>query len=62
MTQQELVCKSCGSESFTKGEMSGYANIRPIDKIFTNGSPVIFTFCKNCGEVASIKIKNTKKF
>ena len=62
MDEQKLICKACGSDSFTKGQMDGYAKLRPINKFFTAGSPLLFTFCKYCGEVASIKVKKTKKF
>lgn len=63
MSQDNLVCKSCGNTTFAKGEMSnGYANVMPIGKTFSFGSPVIFTFCKRCGEVASIKVKKPEKF
>jgi ribosomal protein L37E len=63
MNEANLVCKSCGSTTFTKGEMNnGYANVMPIGKTFSFGSPLIFTFCKRCGEVASIKVEKPEKF
>ncbi|ASA19935.1 hypothetical protein [Paenibacillus donghaensis] len=63
MIQDNLVCKACGSTTFVQGDMSnGYANLMPLDKKFSFGSPLLFTFCKKCGEVASIKVKNTDKF
>jgi hypothetical protein len=41
---------------------NGYANVMPIGKTFSFGSPLIFTFCKRCGEVASIKVEKPEKF
>lgn len=62
-TQNSMICKVCGSDSFTHGEVGfGYANVKPKGKLFSDGSPLLLTFCKECGEVASIKVKNTKKF
>ncbi|HIW31812.1 MAG TPA: hypothetical protein IAA29_03405 [Candidatus Paenibacillus intestinavium] len=63
MNQENLTCKACGSTTFAKGEVNNeYAKVKPIGKMFTFGSPVIYTFCKNCGEVASIKIAKPEKF
>ncbi len=63
MNEANSVCKSCGSTTFTKGEMSrGDSNLLPIGKTFSFGSPLIFTFCKKCGEVASIKVTKPEKF
>lgn len=62
MEKQKLICKSCGSDSFTKGLMDGYATLRPIDKIFTVGSSLTYTFCKVCGEVSSIKVNKPHRF
>ncbi|MGE7912516.1 hypothetical protein [Lysinibacillus xylanilyticus] len=61
----KLVCKACGSDSFTTGQVGGnssHGNIRPIGSIMAFGSPFLMTFCKECGEVASIKVDNPKKF
>ncbi|MEK3795617.1 hypothetical protein MKX42_28120 [Paenibacillus sp. FSL R7-0204] len=64
MTNPEnLTCKACGSTTFVKGEVNAVdARVMPIGKTFSFGSPVIYTFCKKCGEVASIRIKNPDKF
>ncbi|MCL1696974.1 hypothetical protein [Lysinibacillus sp. BPa_S21] len=65
MENVKLVCKAYGSDSFTTGQVGGNSsqgNIRPIGSIMTFGSPLLMTFCKNCGEVASIKVDNPKKF
>ncbi|MDH6373277.1 hypothetical protein CA600_24185 [Paenibacillus sp. VTT E-133280] len=63
MNEANLVCKSCGSTTFTKGEVSSAdANLMPIGKSFSFGSPLIYTFCKMCGEVVSIKVEKPEKF
>ncbi|WP_440837394.1 hypothetical protein [Paenibacillus sp. 22594] len=63
LQQENRICPTCGGSHFTKGVMkSSDANVRPIGKPFSLGSPVIFTFCKQCGEVASIKIEKPEKF
>ncbi|KGR81863.1 hypothetical protein [Lysinibacillus odysseyi] len=65
MGNEKLVCKACGSDTFTTGQVGGTSsqgNIRPIGSIMAVGSPLIMTFCKSCGEVASIKVENPKKF
>jgi hypothetical protein len=59
---QKLICKACGSDSFTKGEMDGYAKLKPINTLFAIGSSLTYTFCKDCGEVASIKVNKPHKF
>lgn len=56
-------CKACGSHLFAKGKISnGHAKIMPIDKMFSKGSSLIYTLCKECGEVSSIKVEDTSKF
>ncbi|MBS4216214.1 hypothetical protein [Neobacillus rhizophilus] len=56
-------CKACGGTSFSKGKVSNnYAKIMPISKFFSTGSSLIYTFCKDCGEVSSIKVEDTSKF
>lgn len=58
MSGQTLTCKSCGGSSFAVGVLGhGYANIRPVNKKLTTGSPILLTYCQDCGEVASIKVK-----
>lgn len=55
-------CKACGKDSFAVGELGhGYANIRPVNKIFSTGTPLLITYCQSCGEVASIKVKELGK-
>ena len=62
MDEKKFICKFCGCDSFTIGIMDNYAKLRPIDKSFYAGSPLIYTFCKDCGEVASIKVDKPHKF
>lgn len=65
MENEKLVCKACGSDSFTTGQVGGttsQGNIRPIGSIIAVGSPLIMTFCKNCGEVASFKVVKSEYF
>jgi uncharacterized Zn finger protein len=63
MNQENVTCKACGGDTFVKGQISnGYANVMPINSFLSTGSPVIYTFCKRCGEVASIKIAKPEKF
>lgn len=62
MDEQKFICKSCGSDSFAKGILDNVARLRPIDKSFLAASALIYTFCKDCGEVASIKVDNPHKF
>ncbi len=57
----EQQCKVCGGQTFVKGKLSGYANVAPVNRIFGN-SPLLLTFCKECGEVSSMKVKKPKKF
>lgn len=59
---ENMKCKACGKDSFAVGELGhGYANVRPVGKIFHAGTPLLVTYCTNCGEVASFKIKDLGK-
>ncbi len=65
MENSKLVCKACGNDSFTQGELGGsMANVKPIklDMLHFSSSPLILTICTNCGEVASMKVKKPQKF
>lgn len=65
MEKDKLVCKICGNDSFTQGELGGsMANVKPVklDMLHFSSSPLILTICTDCGEVASIKVKNLQKF
>ncbi|RFU71373.1 hypothetical protein D0469_02350 [Peribacillus saganii] len=61
--RQQLICKACGGHSFTKGKLSNdNISVTPIENLCSVGSPLILTFCKDCGEVASIKVKYAENF
>lgn len=67
MEKDELICKTCGYNSFATGQLghgrfTTDGNIRPIGSLIASGSPLIFSFCKNCGEVTSIKVAKPEKF
>jgi len=62
MENNKLTCKSCGYSSFGEGKLDGYAKLRPVNNSLSIGSPLIFTVCQNCGEVASIKVTKPQKF
>ncbi len=65
MENNKLVCKDCGGNTFTTGQVgdaSTYGNVKPIGPPYTTGSPFIFRFCKDCGEVVSIKVAKPQKF
>ncbi|MGM9986454.1 MAG: hypothetical protein ACI35O_04410 [Bacillaceae bacterium] len=58
----EQICKACGNDTFAQGRLgNGYTSLTPINKVL-GSSPLILTFCKKCGEVASIKVKKPEKF
>lgn len=63
-TNKQESCNACGSiSSFIKGIIrNGHAKIMPIEKVFSTGSSLIYTFSKDCGEVSSIKVEDTSKF
>ncbi|TKI68541.1 hypothetical protein FC756_10345 [Lysinibacillus mangiferihumi] len=65
MENSKLICKACGGGSFVSGQVgseTSQGNVRPIGSVFSVGSPYIFNFCKDCGEVASIKVTKPQKF
>ncbi|WP_375199219.1 hypothetical protein [Bacillus sp. RS11] len=67
MESNKLVCKACGYDSFATGQLghgsfTTDSNIRPIGSLIASGSPLILSFCKNCGEVTSIKVAKPEKF
>jgi len=52
-------CKRCDGNSLIQA--TDYINLRPLGKKMAIGSEKVFTVCLDCGEVASIKIKNPEK-
>ena len=60
--EENKKCKACGKDSFAVGELGhGHANIRPSNKMFAIGTPLLVTYCEHCGEVASLKVKELGK-
>ncbi|WP_145414192.1 hypothetical protein [Paenibacillus xylanexedens] len=59
MTMTSRTCNDCGGTSFV--EATDFINLRPLDKKMSLGSERVYTICLNCGEVASIKVKNPEK-
>ncbi|AJK87562.1 MULTISPECIES: hypothetical protein [Lysinibacillus] len=67
MDNGKLICKACGKDSFATGQLghgklSTDSNVRPIGSFIASGSPLILSFCKHCGEVASFKVAKPEKF
>ncbi|QQZ09982.1 hypothetical protein [Heyndrickxia vini] len=61
--ENQQPCKTCGKTEFVQGKLgNGYSSLTEVDKILGKSSPLIFTFCKNCGEISSIKVKNPHNF
>lgn len=61
--EQVMTCGSCGGTTFVSGRVSnGYAKVMPLGMTLSTGSALIYTFCKECGEVSSIKVKDPGKF
>lgn len=55
-------CEVCGNDNFLKGKLgNGFTNVTSINKL-TGSSPIIFTFCSECGEISSMKIEHPQKF
>lgn len=56
------ICKNCGNDTFSKGILgNGFTSVTPANKAL-GSSRLILTICKKCGEVASMKVENPKKF
>ncbi|MCM3768719.1 hypothetical protein M3234_28005 [Neobacillus niacini] len=61
--EQVMTCRSCEGTTFASGKVSnGHAKLMPLGMTFSTGSSLIYTFCKECGEVSSIKVKDPGKF
>ena len=58
MENEKLVCKACGRDTFTTGQVGGttsQGNIRPIGAIMAVGSPLQMTFVKTAGKLFHLK-------
>lgn len=60
--EHEIKCPECGSTEIGKGNLDGYALLRPADKMFSLGSPIIVELCTNCGLVINLRVKKPEKF
>lgn len=63
--ENKQICLACEHDTFATGQVGSITsegNVRPIGSIMGTGSPLILTFCKKCGEVASIKVAKPEKF
>ncbi len=59
MNVSDKKCTACGGSSFVQA--TDFINLRPLDKKMAIGSERIYTICLDCGEVASIHVKNPEK-
>ncbi|MNB95089.1 hypothetical protein D3C75_422540 [compost metagenome] len=59
MDVAEKKCTACGGNSLVQA--TDFINLRPLDKKLAIGSEKVYTICSDCGEVASIKVKNPEK-
>lgn len=55
----EFKCKKCGSNQCKEGKIGGIAAVQSIhSKTGLGGSELIITFCKECGKVSELTVKN----
>lgn len=53
------ICPVCGGSQTKQGKLHGTASLQSLDsRTGLGGSELIFTFCKDCGEVLGIKVKS----
>jgi len=55
-------CSICGCKEIGEGKLSGYANMRSTNKVFTTGSEVIAYICTKCGHILSMRVKEPDRF
>lgn len=59
MENKEKICPVCGSTQTKQGKLHGTASLQSLGaRTGLGGSELIFTFCKDCGEVLGIKVKS----
>ena len=59
---ETTVCPICGSAELGEGKLTGIAALQPLNaRSGLFGSEVLMQFCRNCGEVLHIKVKNPEK-
>ena len=49
-------CIKCGGTNFGEGKTGGDANVFPINKFFSLGTPLLLTICLDCREVNSMRV------
>lgn len=55
----ESRCEKCGSDCFKEGKIAGISAVKSLDaKTGLGGSELIVTFCKECGTVSRLTVKN----
>ncbi len=54
-----LICKECNGTEFIKA--TDFINLRPLHKRMAVGTEKIYIICAACGEVVSIKVRDTGK-
>ncbi len=61
MKQRE--CPACGGTEARTGKLSGVAAVLPLEaRTGLGGSELLVTFCAQCGEVWSLRVKDPEKF
>ena len=59
---EKKVCPECGSREIEKGKLSGYAAMRPEERLLSLGSAIIGDVCTDCGEILSMKVEKPERF
>lgn len=62
METKKVSCPRCDSKEVGMGKFTGYANLMPLDRLFTNGSEVLVELCTDCGHVIGLKVEKPEKF
>lgn len=55
----ERICTNCKGNTFV--EAKDFINLRPVNHKMKMGSEKVYIVCKNCGEVAGIRVTNPEK-
>ncbi len=59
---KEITCPECGSKEISKGKLDGYVALRPADKLWSTGSPMMAEVCTDCGLIINIRVTKPEKF
>ena len=60
--ESNKVCSICGCKEIGEGKLSGHANMRSTDKVFSIGSEIIAYICTKCGHILSMRVTHPEKF